>query len=663
MPTIRTHGHVSLCTLSAIAVVVLSGCGGAAAPTVSLHVDRKNLVIGQSALLTWTTTGVTSCTAADSWSGSLPAVGSKSVTPPATGQYKFSLTCSGVGGSDAQSVLVTSANPVLSDAGTWTPVSDGSVTSSYDGTLANTFHGIIQLDDSGRYGMAVTGWGFSGWPASLAAPAPVNVGLFSPDSSGNLKLNTASYIADSVTNGSGSMVIADFNGDGRSDLFLAAHNESPFLAMPSTAYLSNGAGGFSKETLSDHVMAHDAQLAYLDGKPTVVTITYQPGEYHPSYTFENGVFVQNTTSLLSGGNSSGAITAAHFGTHGEAELIGSDTISRWDPVTYHGENQNIHVYSLAQYQAEPLQIIVPYLSTLPQYASYSSYLGVGLTHTYRLWNDDLNHDGKPDLLAGESMWSAGSSDYPSALQVLLNKGDGTFLDATARLNPDMSLNTSEMDYAPTFVDLDHSGINTYLFAGSTSWGAPTRQADYVLLNDGTGRLYVGLHSIFSKMASQVFNYLGMQYYSNSTPPRFIGIPQSDGSINFVAEVPASTTVKDTGFARQVFKYVNVPLSYNPAKDFAQDVSVSDRNSSKLMRTWAGNDTFYDTNAASAAHIDGGRGDNKCVYSGQSANYQITHNGDGSYTVSTPGNAQVPALTDTLVRIQTLQFSDKAITLN
>ena len=656
MPTIRKHGCVSLCTLSAIAVAVLSGCGGAAAPTVSLHIDRTNLVVGQSALLSWTTSGVTSCAAEDSWSGDLPAVGSKSVTPPATGQYKFSLTCSGASGSATQSVQVTSTNPVLSDAGTWVPVSDGNVTSTYDGTLANTFHGVIKLDDSGRYGMAVTGWGYSGWPAKLAAPAPVNVGLFSPDSNGKLELNTAAYIADSVTNGSGSMIIADFNGDGRSDLFLAAHNESPFLAMASTAYLSNGSGGFSKVTLTDQVMAHDAQLAYLDGKPTVVTVTYQPGEYHPSYTFENGAFVQNTSSLLSDGNSSGAITAAHFGAQGEPMLVGSDSVSN-------GDRSTIHVYSLTQYLANPLQIITPYLSTLPQYASYSSYLGVGLTHTYRLWNDDLNHDGKPDLLAGQSMWSAGSGDYPSALQVLLNKGDGTFQDATARLNPDMDLNTSEMDYAPTFVDLDQSGINTYLFAGSTSWGAPTRQADYVLLNDGTGRLYVGLHNIFSQLASQVFAFLNESFTATSTPPRFIGIPQPDGSINFVAEVPASTTVNATGFARQVFKYVNVPLSYKPATDFVQDVSVKDRNGSKLMRTWAGNDTFHDTNAASSAHIDGGRGDNKCVYSGQSADYQITHNGDGSYTVSTPGNAQVPAMTDTLVRIQTLQFSDKAITLN
>ena len=66
------------------------------------------------------------------------------------------------------------------------------------------------------------------------------------------------------------------------------------------------------------------------------------------------------------------------------------------------------------------------------------------------------------------MWSQTARDFPVALQVLINKGDGTFTDVTETLNPDMKLMTAEMDYHPQFLDLDNSGIETLLFSGSLS---------------------------------------------------------------------------------------------------------------------------------------------------------------------------------------------------
>jgi hypothetical protein len=138
----------------------------------------------------------------------------------------------------------------------------------------------------------------------------------------------------------------------------------------------------------------------------------------------------------------------------------------------------------------------------------------------------------------------------------------------------MSFNTAEMDYNPSFVDIDHSGINTYLFAGSMSWGSMARQADYVLLNDGAGHLYIGLHDEFTALASKVFAFLGMPFNSSSTPPRFIGIPQPDGSINFVAEIPTSTFNAAANISQATYQYVNVPLRcHRPAYRFHSMIAV------------------------------------------------------------------------------------------
>jgi len=549
------------------------------------------------------------------------------------------------------------SNPTLSDAGLWVPVTNNSyLSANYNGTLANTFHALLPLGSSGEYGMVVTGWGYSGWPATLTTTAPISVAILSPDSSGNFGIHTANYLSDPVTNGAGSAIVADFNGDGKPDIFLAAHNESPFIAMPSTAWLSNASGGFDKVTLPDHVMAHDAELIHLNGQPAVITSTFG-GDNYPVYTFNNGQFVETIATNILWSTTGMSTVVDQFGTNGSYKLIRGDVMRNYHPDgTVDSSTINVYPFSGTDITSEtPDQVIVPYLSTLPQYQTYSSMWGPGITHTYRVWADDLNHDGKPDILAGQSMWNLTDPNFPSILQVLMNTGNGTFQDATATLNPEMRFNTSEMDYNPTFVDIDHSGINTYLFAGSMSWGSVARQSDYVLLNDGTGRLYVGLHDEFTALAPQVFAFLDLPFTSNSTPPRFIGIPQVDGTLNFVAEVPTSTFNTSASMWQSAYQYVNVPLRFNQTTDFKRDVTVNNRNGSMLMRTWAGSDTFHDTNASnSATTIDGGLGVNTSVYSGRRSDYTVARNADA--TVSVIGNG----LSDRLKNIQILQFSDQTV---
>ena len=548
----------------------------------------------------------------------------------------------------------------VSNAGTWKPVADATFLSKdYNGTIAGTFHGIIPLGTSGAYGIVVTGWGFSGWPPSLTAAAPVSMAILSQDVNGIFGVHTSDYISDTKTNGGGSVIVADFNADGKLDIFLAAHNESPFIAMPSTAYLSNSSGTFTKVNLTDHVMAHDAELAYINGKPVVLTGTFGPGDTNPIYSFVNGAFVktiQPNLSQLLGMDT----TLVDSGPTVGRQLIRGDVNSGYNPTTGYSATQDIVVYAFDGSDVSslsPLQAITPYLSTLPQYKAFPAQIGgPGLTHTYRVWADDLNHDGKQDILAGESMWSETSNDFPSALQVLINKGDGTFKDATASLNPDMSLNISEMDYNPTFIDIDRSGINTYLFAGT---GNVVRQSNFVLLNDGTGRLHVALHDQFNQLAPQVYGYLGLQFDTGATMPKFIGVPDADGSIDFVAEVSTSVLNATANIWQAAFDYVNVPLHFNPTTDFSQIVTVTDRNNSMLMRTWAGNDIFCDTNASiSSTSIDGGLGIDTSSYSHTRQQYKVTHNGDGTWSVTQSG-----AIADTLKNIERLKFSDDSIALD
>jgi hypothetical protein len=70
-------------------------------PTVSLAVSPTTLAAGSTATLTWSSSNATACTASGSWSGSEATSGSLAVTPATNGSYRYTLTCTGAGGSAA----------------------------------------------------------------------------------------------------------------------------------------------------------------------------------------------------------------------------------------------------------------------------------------------------------------------------------------------------------------------------------------------------------------------------------------------------------------------------------------------------------------------------------------------------------------------------------
>ena len=100
-------------------IVFISSCGGGGgggggggdaggggsfpAPTISITSDISSASTGDSALISWSSTNATSCTASGGWTGSKGTSGSESISLVA-GNNTFSLSCSGSGGSFNQSV-------------------------------------------------------------------------------------------------------------------------------------------------------------------------------------------------------------------------------------------------------------------------------------------------------------------------------------------------------------------------------------------------------------------------------------------------------------------------------------------------------------------------------------------------------------------------------
>lgn len=81
-------------------------------PEVQISVTPRSVVVNEAAIVDWTASAATNCSATGAWSGDRPLTGQQSVSFAAPGQYTLGLTCEGPGGStNAESVLTVHAPP------------------------------------------------------------------------------------------------------------------------------------------------------------------------------------------------------------------------------------------------------------------------------------------------------------------------------------------------------------------------------------------------------------------------------------------------------------------------------------------------------------------------------------------------------------------------
>jgi len=77
------------------------------APTVNLTASPKSVLPGESSTLSWSSTRATSCTASDGWTGPRSPEGGTESTGPLNSTKKYTLTCTGLGGSISDPATVT----------------------------------------------------------------------------------------------------------------------------------------------------------------------------------------------------------------------------------------------------------------------------------------------------------------------------------------------------------------------------------------------------------------------------------------------------------------------------------------------------------------------------------------------------------------------------
>ncbi len=228
-----------------VATCLLAACGGGgggggssstpnpppAAPTVTLSFASNKTQVGVADTLTWSTTGAASCTGTSGLTGSQATSGSAQITPTAGGVFQYTLNCTGAGGTTAESTTLVVPLPVnktsyLNEKTVTLPPAVLPIIN--DGTLATggaqfSARAYADFEQSGSYSLFEMTIDYDAQQPAVMG----SIYFWHINSDGTYTDITAKILGKSGLHAgclhARKAVVADFNQDGKPDIFVACH--------------------------------------------------------------------------------------------------------------------------------------------------------------------------------------------------------------------------------------------------------------------------------------------------------------------------------------------------------------------------------------------------------------------------------------------------------
>jgi Ca2+-binding RTX toxin-like protein len=261
-------------------------------------------------------------------------------------------------------------------------------------------------------------------------------------------------------------VIADFNRDGRPDLFVAdsGYGAPPYPGAPNGLLLSSGPAwtDASARLPANSDYTPTAAGADIDGDGDVDILVGDLGQRGPYFLINDGAggFTADATRLPS------LVADPANGRYATALLFDADGDGAADLFLGGDGDSKLLLNDGAGRFAVPGGMTYPY---------------PGAHSVVDAQAADLNGDGRQDLV----LTVARDGFSRGALQVLMNQGGGVFVDETAqRLSNSGLVTDGGWAYRAPLVDLNGDGASDIVLSGGAS------SANAILLNDGSGRFAV-----------------------------------------------------------------------------------------------------------------------------------------------------------------------------
>ncbi len=360
------------------------------------------------------------------------------------------------------------------------------------------------LDGDGNQDLVVLSWDHPAFGTSPSDPRPGRVLL--GDGNGHFAAAPAAlFPVDTLQTTDCRAAFADFNADGRNDMFLACGGWDLFQGPgeQNRLYLARPEGGWRDATdtlpqLSDRTTS-GASAGDISGRGIIDIFVGNSNvglNRIPSYTLLNtgsGLFTQRTTNVPAGpgqmldpysGHTFSSHTLTDLNDDGLAELIVGGSPSR-GAMNLIVKPHALVFWNRAGVFAETDTTALPAPATYP---NTHNELGFGRI--------DVNHDGLQDLIVVSQQFETFRGGW--TVQILVNHGNREFVDETADRVPEGEASGGIEGVAPTTIglyaqraleilDFNHDDAPDFFVRFSPTTLLPfTPGQPLVWINDGTG---------------------------------------------------------------------------------------------------------------------------------------------------------------------------------
>jgi hypothetical protein len=410
--------------------------------------------------------------------------------------------------------------------------------------------------------------------------------------------------------GVGAFEFADFNKDGKTDIFMSAYADMSYRFSPYVLY--NRGDSFEKVALPvTEAQQHGSAVGDVngDGFTDVFATGYleAPCIYLGS---PEGLRAVPFTNFAGGSD----VVLGDFLGDGTMTAV----ISDYWPADIDTMLAKVRISS------DGKTAMLEELGFLPMPLLENRTSATEESHDARIAAADFNADGLLDVLL-YSRQNYDGQKWPnmSAIQFLQNKGNGVFTDVTSsQLSGYVS--ASMIPYAPVVRDLNEDGLID-IFVDGTSWGT-VRNSASLLMQASSGQF---IDTARTQLSTQI---------------------TEDGGVSTVAMGPDGNFHLITLSISKGTGVVHSQLLSFPDREFAERLNGTDL--SDRMDGKGGNDVLK--GGAGDDQIDGGVGVDMAVFELNFKNYVIELQKESRIVVR--GNQGV----DQLVNVERLQFADKNI---